>query len=191
MTRVFADTFFFLAVLNRRDPAHEKALQSYGDASLHFVTMEWVLSEVANASSAPAMRPGFKRLFDLLERDTRVQIIPASHDSFRRGLELYFNRPDKEWSFTDCAWVRFYAHFECHTSMLISVMRPKGRFFERVAEAQYPHESVIEVNERLYNSISDRFTFRNNPCDPPQPPFKRIVELPNSADLERSRLDRL
>jgi len=103
MTRVFADTFFFLAVLNRRDPAHEKALQSYDDASLHFVTTEWVLSEVANASSAPAMRRGFKRLFDLLERDTLVQIIPASHDSFRRGLELYFNRPDKEWSFTDCA----------------------------------------------------------------------------------------
>jgi uncharacterized protein len=103
MTRVFADTFFFLAVLNRRDPSHEQALQFYGNTSLHFVTTEWVLSEVANASSGPAMRPGFKRLFDLLERDTRVRVIPASHDSFRRGLDLYFNRPDKEWSFTDCA----------------------------------------------------------------------------------------
>jgi predicted nucleic acid-binding protein len=103
MTRVFADTFFFLAVLNRRDPAHEEALQYYGDTSLHFVTTEWVLSEVANASSAPAMRPGFRRLFDLLERDTRVRIVPASHDSFHRGLELFFNRADKEWSFTDCA----------------------------------------------------------------------------------------
>jgi uncharacterized protein len=103
MTRVFADTFFFLAVLNRRDPAHEAALRFYGDTSLQLVTTEWVLSEVANASSAPATRPGFKRLFDLLERDPRVRLIPASHDSFRRGLELYFNRPDKEWSFTDCA----------------------------------------------------------------------------------------
>ena len=27
MTRVFADTFFCLAVLNRRDPEHEEALQ--------------------------------------------------------------------------------------------------------------------------------------------------------------------
>jgi predicted nucleic acid-binding protein len=103
MTLVFADTFFFLAVLNRRDPAHEEALQFYGDTGLHFVTTEWVLSEVANASSAPAMPPGFRRLFDLLERDTRVRIVPASHDSFHRGLELYFNRPDKEWSFTDCS----------------------------------------------------------------------------------------
>jgi len=102
MTRVFADTFFFLALLNRRDAAHEEALRFYGDATLYFVTTEWVLSEVANASSAPAMRPGFKRLFDLLERDTRVGIIPAGHDAFRRGLELYFSRLDKEWSFTDC-----------------------------------------------------------------------------------------
>jgi len=81
MTRVFADTFFFLAVLNRRDPSHDEALRSYGDANLHFVTTEWVLGEVANASSAPALRPGFKRLFDLLERDTRVQIIPANRTS--------------------------------------------------------------------------------------------------------------
>jgi predicted nucleic acid-binding protein len=76
MTRVFADTFFFLAVLNRRDPSHEEALQFYGDTSLHFVTTEWVLSEMADASSAPATRPGFKRLFDLLESDARVRIIP-------------------------------------------------------------------------------------------------------------------
>jgi predicted nucleic acid-binding protein len=103
MTRVFADTFFFLAVLNRRDPSHEAALQFYGDSSLQFVTTESVLGEVANASSAPTMRPGFKRLFNLLEKDTRVRVIPATHDSFRRGLELYFNRPDKEWSFTDCS----------------------------------------------------------------------------------------
>jgi uncharacterized protein len=102
MTRVFADTFFFLAVLNRRDPSHEEALRFYGDTGLHFVTTEWVLAEVANASSALTMRRGFKRLFDLIERDNRMQILPAGHDSFGHGLELYFNRPDKEWSFTDC-----------------------------------------------------------------------------------------
>jgi hypothetical protein len=31
MTRVFADTFYFLALLNPRDPAHEDALVFYGD----------------------------------------------------------------------------------------------------------------------------------------------------------------
>ena len=38
MTRVFADTFYFLALLNPRDPAHEDALVFYGDTSLHFTT---------------------------------------------------------------------------------------------------------------------------------------------------------
>jgi uncharacterized protein len=125
MTRVFADTFFFLAVLNRRDPAHEEALQFYDDASLHFVTTEWVLSEVANASSAPAMRPGFKRLFDLLERDTRVLVIPASHDSFHRGLEFFFNRPDKGWSFTD------FASFEVMHEEGIEQARTGDHHFEQ------------------------------------------------------------
>lgn len=31
-----------------------------------------------------------------------MQVTPASHDLFRRGLRLYFDRPDKEWSLTDC-----------------------------------------------------------------------------------------
>jgi predicted nucleic acid-binding protein len=82
MTRVFADTFFFLAVLNRRDPSHEAALRFYGDDSMHFVTTEWVLGEVANASSAPAMRAGFKRLFDLVERDTRVREVRHLPNTF-------------------------------------------------------------------------------------------------------------
>ena len=86
--------------------------------------------------------------------------------------------------------IEYETHFKRHASMLVSVMRPNDGFFERVAEAQYPHPLVIEVNERLYNTISDRFPFRNNAFDP-YPPFKRIVEPPNSADLERSRLDRL
>ncbi len=102
MRRVFADTFYFLAVLNRRDPLHQEALAFYGDATLHFVTTEWVLTELADANADPARRPGFRRLFGLLEKDDHAQILPASHELFRRGLELHFSRPDKEWSLTDC-----------------------------------------------------------------------------------------
>jgi predicted nucleic acid-binding protein len=102
MTRVFADAFYFLAVLNRRDLAHEAALAFYGDAEYAFVTTEWVLTEVADATALPATRQGFKQLFELLERDGRVQIVPAGHELFQSGLQLYFDRPDKEWSLTDC-----------------------------------------------------------------------------------------
>lgn len=102
MKSFFADTFYFLAVLNRRDPTHAKALEFYGGSEGRFVTTEWVLTEVADANADPDMRAGFKKLFRVLENDDPVEIIPASHDLFQRGLELYFDRPDKEWSLTDC-----------------------------------------------------------------------------------------
>jgi predicted nucleic acid-binding protein len=102
MTRVFADTFYFLALLNPRDPAHEDALVFYGDTSLHFTTTEWVLTEVGDATAIPDARPGFRKLIELLENDNHVKIIQASHELFHRGLSLYFQRPDKEWTLTDC-----------------------------------------------------------------------------------------
>jgi uncharacterized protein len=34
--------------------------------------------------------------------DFRFKIIPASPDDFELGLSLYEQRPDKEWSLTDC-----------------------------------------------------------------------------------------
>lgn len=102
MRLVFADTFYFLAVLNRGDPAHEEALAFYGHEDLHFLTTEWVLTEVADANAEPSRRPGFQKLFSLLGNDVAVQVVPATHDLFRRGLELYFDRPDKGWSLTDC-----------------------------------------------------------------------------------------
>ena len=102
MRRVFAGTFFFLALLNRRDPAHQTALESYGSGEYRFVTTEWVLAEVADATTAPDMRPGFQRLFEVLENDEKVKIIPACHELFHRGMRLYFDRPDKNWSLTDC-----------------------------------------------------------------------------------------
>ena len=102
MSRVFADTLYFLAVLNRHDPAHEEALAFYGNSSLHLVTTEWVLTEVGDATAVPPARQKFKELMEILEGDRQVEIIPASHELFRRGLAFYFQRPDKKWSLTDC-----------------------------------------------------------------------------------------
>jgi hypothetical protein len=102
MRRVFADTFYCLALLNRHDPAPEKSLAFCGHEHLEIVTTEWVLPEVADANGEPGRRPGFQRLFALLERDEAARVIPATHALFRRGLQLFFSRPDKEWSLADC-----------------------------------------------------------------------------------------
>ncbi len=49
MKSVFADTFYFLALLNERDAAHERAVAASRTAGLSLVTTEFVLIELADA----------------------------------------------------------------------------------------------------------------------------------------------
>jgi predicted nucleic acid-binding protein len=46
MTTVFADTFYYLALLNPSDAAHERAEKFSDDYDGNMVTTEWVLTEV-------------------------------------------------------------------------------------------------------------------------------------------------
>jgi len=102
MTATFADTFYFLALLNRRDRAHDRAMEALGQRRGRLVTTEFVLLEVADACADPADRPEFLRLIDSLASGPEVLIEPVSASLFQAGLELYRHRPDKDWSLTDC-----------------------------------------------------------------------------------------
>ena len=42
------------------------------------------------------------KLLTALEEDPNVEIIPLSEELYKRGLRLYRERLDKEWSLTDC-----------------------------------------------------------------------------------------
>ena len=37
-----------------------------------------------------------------LKRNPKVTIVPASQELFNRGVEFFRERPDKEWTLTDC-----------------------------------------------------------------------------------------
>lgn len=102
MKRVFADTYFFLAALNTRDADHEAALDYFGREELHFVTTAWVLSEVAAALAPRTTRASFVKLHGDLRTDPAVTLLPPEAGLFERGLALYADRSDKDWSLTDC-----------------------------------------------------------------------------------------
>lgn len=101
MKPLFADTFYFLALLNAGDQAHRRALQFEAEAA-PLVTTAWVLTEVGDALSAPENRAVFLQLLDTLQASPDVRLLPPSEALFTRGIELYRQRPDKEWSLTDC-----------------------------------------------------------------------------------------
>ena len=61
-----------------------------------------MLTEVGDAFSAPENRPAFLELLDTLKASPDARIIGPSPELFERGVDLFRQRPDKEWSLTDC-----------------------------------------------------------------------------------------
>lgn len=102
MKPVFADTVYFLALLNPVDQFHGQARALSVNSPGPLLTTEFVLTEVGDALSRPQNRSQFDRLLRLLRAQRDVTVIPATAGLFREGCELHTTRPDKEWSLTDC-----------------------------------------------------------------------------------------
>jgi len=100
--RVFADTSYFEACLNRHDQFHKLAVEASKLGWRELVTTEFVLIELAASFSKPADRGDFVQLDKLLRSQADVHLEPVSPHWMSRGLELYAARPDKAWSLTDC-----------------------------------------------------------------------------------------
>jgi len=99
---VFAGTFHFLALLNSSDAADVRAIEASCVAGREFVTTEFVLLELADALAHPRDRVEFFVVRDAIINDASFHIVPASTELLARGIQFYRERPDKEWSLTDC-----------------------------------------------------------------------------------------
>jgi uncharacterized protein len=99
---VFADTFYYLALVNPRDAAHERAVAVGNRISGSVLTSAWVIQELADGLAAPPARSGFLRLLAALESDRHTTIVGPTEELWKRGVHLYRSRPDKGWSLTDC-----------------------------------------------------------------------------------------
>ncbi len=102
MKMVFADTYFFLATTIKNDVDHEKAIAVAETISVPIVTTAWVLTEVVDALSHHSNRTQFQHILFRLEKDPFCSIVPPSETLFERAVNLYTDRPDKNWSLTDC-----------------------------------------------------------------------------------------
>jgi uncharacterized protein len=106
MRVVFADTGYWVAVINPHDQLHKRAMavsQELGRCII--VTSEMVLVEVLNMFSSwgPHLRDAAVRLIQEITSDPSIEVEPQTRQLFRDALTLYQSRSDKEWSLTDCA----------------------------------------------------------------------------------------
>jgi predicted nucleic acid-binding protein len=118
MNLVFADTYYYLALLSEDDEGHERAGAFSRAYEERVLTTAWVLTEVADALAAPGQRGLFTTLLQFLSEDPNTTILPPSEELFKEGCELYSRRRDKEWSLTDCIY--FVAMHEDEVSSALS-----------------------------------------------------------------------
>jgi uncharacterized protein len=101
VSAVFADAFFYLALLREDDPAHDRAL-AFATHNQSIVTTEFILLELGNACARASDHGDFLALIAGMRRSSRVRIIRLDSTLLDRGIERMAARPDKDWSLTDC-----------------------------------------------------------------------------------------
>jgi uncharacterized protein len=102
---IFADTGYWVALLNPGDDLHQKAIhlaQTLQPA--HIITSEVVLTEVLNDFSKRGeyLRDTASEFIRDLRSHPNTTIIPQSSQQFEQAFILYTQRKDKQWSHTDC-----------------------------------------------------------------------------------------
>ena len=106
MKTLFADTGYWIALLNPRDNLHERAKQLATQlAPFRIVTTEMVLVEFLTSVSAGGqqLRQRAAETVRSLKIDPNVEVVPQTSNQFEDALDLYASRPDQQWSLTDCA----------------------------------------------------------------------------------------
>ncbi|HEX7677259.1 MAG TPA: PIN domain-containing protein [Thermoanaerobaculia bacterium] len=134
MTEYFADTWFFVARLDRSDSHHTRARQL--DGRLRFatiVTHDGVLTEVLSFFSGygrSSRMEASRAIRDIV--DAKIAL-PTSRDLFLSALSLYESRLDKEYSLVDC--------------MSMTLMRERGIIHVFTNDHHFRQEGFTVVNE--------------------------------------------
>ena len=104
MRTVFADTGYWVALLNPRDQHHgsvKKVSSALGQTRI--VTSEMVLDELLAGLSEPPVRAVAISAVSGILANPNVEVVPQTSLQFREAFDLYKTRADKGWSLTDCA----------------------------------------------------------------------------------------
>ncbi len=105
MNLVFADTQFFVGIINPHDQWHEQAVLAEAKlAAPRYVTSESVLTEVLTffCEYGPELRLRSAAAIEMILSDPNTEVVSISSQVFSEGLRLYKARPDKGYSLTDC-----------------------------------------------------------------------------------------
>ncbi len=126
MRRVFADTAYWIALVNVKDDWRKAAWElSQSLTAVQLVTTDMVLAELLNyfAEKGQYLRDQAVRMVDRISQDTQVEVVPQTRESFASGFDLYRKRPDKGYSLTDCVSMKTMERLQ-----ITDVLTPDAHF---------------------------------------------------------------
>ena len=89
MSVAFVDTSFYQALLNPRDQWHRAAIEFSVNFRENTVTSEYVLCELGALMSPIHLRRLFVGFVEILQTSPEVEVMAASPECFRAGLDLF------------------------------------------------------------------------------------------------------
>ncbi len=104
MKQIFADTSYWIGLVNPRDQIHQKVIKITQQlSSVRLLTTEMVLVELLNSFSDSPFRRAVAGMVLKLRNDRNLRIVPQTSEQFESALQRYQQAEDKSWSLTDCA----------------------------------------------------------------------------------------
>lgn len=102
MNRIFIDTGFIIALINKRDQYHRKASELADRFEGYpLLTTDAVLLEIGNALASNYKQQAVEFIEKSLASD-EVEVVKLNSHLFLQALRLYKAYQDKEWGLVDC-----------------------------------------------------------------------------------------
>ena len=102
---VFLDSSYVIALALATDAHHPISLELSRQIAARrtkIITTRAVLLEIGNALAKAHSRQACIRLINALTISSTTEIVPLTEDLLAQSWELFCQRPDKDWSWTDC-----------------------------------------------------------------------------------------
>jgi uncharacterized protein len=100
--KIFVDTLFVVALINRRDQYHQQASELADSLETHpLITTDAVLLEIGNALARNYKDEAVEIIEHFLTSD-EVEIIRLTPELFSQAFTLYKTHQDKAWGLVDC-----------------------------------------------------------------------------------------
>jgi predicted nucleic acid-binding protein len=102
LTRIFIDTLFVIALINRRDQYHQQALDLAAQFEGHpLLVTDAVLLEIENAL-ARSYKQEAVAIIEQFFAAEEVEVVHLTPHLFTQGFTLYKSHHDKAWGLVDC-----------------------------------------------------------------------------------------